>query len=96
MVANQLPPPPGPGPGPQPDPSGSPIITSALSAAGSVGAAFSYQITASGSPTAFAATGLPAGLTVNTSSGAVKGTPSAAGSYNITVIAANSSGSAPT
>jgi hypothetical protein len=42
-----------------------PVISSAATASGTVGTAFSYQIVASGSPTSYSATGLPAGLTVN-------------------------------
>jgi len=82
----------GPPTGPNPPPGNIPVITSPLAAAGSVGAAFSYQIAASGSPTAYAAAGLPAGLSINTSTGLVSGTPQAAGTSNVTVIAANSSG----
>src|SRR5690606_36158765 len=47
----------------------SPAITSTLTANGTYGQAFSYQITASNSPASFNATGLPAGLLVNTSTG---------------------------
>ena len=41
------------------------------------GTAFSYQITASNSPTSFSAAGLPDGLSVNTA-GLISGTPTAA------------------
>ena len=44
-------------------------ITSATTASGTVGTAFAYQITATNSPTSYGATGLPAGLSVNTSTG---------------------------
>ena len=56
-----------------------PAITSPLTASGTVGVAFSYQITASNNPTSFNATGLPAGLSVNTTTGLISGTPTAAG-----------------
>ncbi|MGB7493643.1 MAG: putative Ig domain-containing protein [Candidatus Acidiferrum sp.] len=69
-----------------------PAITSSATASGAVGAAFSYQITASNSPTSFGATGLPAGLTVNTTSGLISGTPTAAGTSSVTVSATNSGG----
>ncbi len=69
-----------------------PAITSASSATGTVGAAFKYQITATNSPTSFNATGLPAGLTINTSSGLISGTPTSAGTSSVTLSATNSSG----
>jgi len=69
-----------------------PAITSALTATGQVGSAFSYQITASNSPTGYNATPLPAGLSVNLSTGLVTGTPTAAGTSNSTISAGNSGG----
>ncbi|KSB89962.1 hypothetical protein AS593_00360 [Caulobacter vibrioides] len=50
-------------------------------------------ITASGgtSPYSYAATGLPAGLTINAASGVVSGTPTASGSFNFDVTATDSS-----
>ncbi|MDD5261391.1 MAG: putative Ig domain-containing protein, partial [Methylacidiphilales bacterium] len=69
-----------------------PAITSSLTATGTVGSAFSYQITASNSPTSYGATGLPSGLSVNTSTGLISGTPSAAGTSNITISATNANG----
>lgn len=96
VVAAPLPPPPGPGPTPPPVPPGpgpvGPVITSNLAAAANVGAAFSYQITASGSPTAFFASGLPDGLAISTATGLISGTPTKAGVSNVTVGAASSSG----
>jgi hypothetical protein len=69
-----------------------PTITSPLTATGQVGAAFSYQITASNSPTSYNATGLPPGLNVDTSTGLITGTPTTAGTSNITISASNSGG----
>jgi len=46
-----------------------PVITSATTASGTVGSAFSYQITATNAPTSYGATGLPAGLTVKVGQG---------------------------
>src|SRR5438094_909508 len=69
-----------------------PVITSATTANGTVGVAFSYQITATNNPTSFNATGLPAGLTVNTSTGLISGTPTTAGTYSVTISATNAGG----
>src|SRR5258708_22631262 len=56
---------------------GAPVITSGTTASGTVGSAFSYQITATNTPTSYGATGLAAGLAVNTSTGLISGTPTA-------------------
>ena len=71
---------------------GAPVITSSTSAAGTVGSAFSYQITATNSPTSYAATSLPAGLAVNTSTGLISGTPTAAGTSSVALSATNAAG----
>jgi hypothetical protein len=71
---------------------GAPVITSATSAGGTVGSAFSYQITATNLPTSYGATGLPPGLSVNTATGLISGTPTSASISAVTVKAANSSG----
>src|SRR5439155_1393048 len=70
-----------------------PVITSALTATGQAGVAFSYQIQATNSPTSFNVTGLlPAGLSVNTSTGLISGTPTTAGTYSVTISATNAGG----
>ena len=69
-----------------------PTVTSPNTASGTAGVPFSYQITASGFPTGFNATGLPGGLTVNTMTGLISGTPSAAFAGPITVTASNGAG----
>jgi hypothetical protein len=71
---------------------GVPVITSATTASGMVGSAFSYQITATNTPTSYGATGLPAGLSVNSITGLISGTPTAAGTSTVTLSATNSSG----
>src|SRR5205807_10323893 len=69
-----------------------PVITSAGTATGTVGQAFSYQITATNSPTSFGATGLPAGPSVNAGTGLMSGTPTAARTSSVTLSAANAGG----
>lgn len=72
--------------------SGIPVITSSLAASGTQGVAFSYAITATRSPTSYGATGLPAGLSINTGTGAITGTPSVNGSFNVSISATNAYG----
>jgi len=71
---------------------GAPTITSATTASGTVGTLFNYTITATNSPTSFDATPLPAGLAVDTTTGAISGTPTAAGTTNVTLTATNATG----
>ena len=68
------------------------VITSPLAYTGTVGTAFSYQITASGSPTNYNAVGLSSGLSVNATNGLISGTPSAAGNSSVTISAGNGTG----
>ncbi len=69
-----------------------PVITSAATATATVGTAYTFQVTASNSPTSFAATGLPTGLTLTTATGAISGTPTTAGTYPVSLTAANGGG----
>jgi Putative Ig domain len=69
-----------------------PLINSPTTASAETGTSFSYQITASDSPTSFAALGLPAGLIVDTFSGVISGTPLIAGVSNVTIGASNAAG----
>ena len=69
-----------------------PTITSATTAGGQAGESFTYQITATNNPTSYAATGLPAGLSVNTVSGFISGTPTVSGTFNAGLSATNAGG----
>ncbi len=75
---------------------GAPVITSAANAIGMVGVAFSYSIIASNAPTVYAASGLPPGLSVNTATGVISGTPTLIGVSNAAITASNGSGSGAT
>ncbi len=68
------------------------MISSATTASGTNGASFSYQIAASNFPTSFSASGLPAGLSVNSTTGLISGTPSVSGTFNASIGATNSGG----
>src|SRR5439155_17086980 len=75
-----------------PPPPPAPAITSASTATATTGTAFSYQITATNSPTSFDATGLSAGLMVNTATGLISGTPTSSGTFSVALSATNSGG----
>ena len=72
-----------------------PVITSAAATTGRAGVALTYAAAATNSPTAFVATGLPAGLAINATTGAITGTPTASGTFNATLTATNSGGTSP-
>lgn len=72
----------------------SPPTVTPATLSGTVGAALSYPIQATGNPTSFAvASGtLPAGLSLNVASGIISGTPTSAGNYSAEVTASNAIG----
>lgn len=74
-----------------------PVVT-AGSPTGTYNTSFTYNIVASNSPTSYALSSgsFPPGLTLNTSTGEISGTPTAAGSFTANVTATNAGGtSAP-
>lgn len=86
VSVDPLPPPP-----PVP-PSVAPVVTSPLTLQVSLNVPFTYQITASNSPTSFSATGMPAGWTCS-ASGLISGVIAVVGSSaTVQVSATNSSG----
>jgi hypothetical protein len=74
------------------------LITTGSLPGGTVGRAYSAAVAATGgtgTPT-WTATGLPGGLAINAATGAITGTPTAAGTFSVTVTAkAGTSASAP-
>jgi hypothetical protein len=70
-----------------------PAITSSATADGQVNAPFGFTIQAIPVATGFSAIGLPGGLTLNSLTGAITGTPTNSGTFNVTVTASNSTGS---
>jgi hypothetical protein len=71
-------------------------VTNPGSQTGTVGTAASLQISAtdsaSGQTLTYSATGLPAGLSINSSTGLISGTPTTAGSNSVTVTAKDTTG----
>ena len=69
-----------------------PVITSPKMADATVDKTFNYKIAATNNPKRFGASVLPAGCSVNASSGLISGTPKVAGSFGITISAKNAKG----
>jgi serine protease len=70
-------------------------VTNPGNQASTVGSPVSLQIKASdsgGAPLTYSATGLPAGLSINGSTGLISGTPTTAGTSSVTVTAKDSTG----
>jgi hyaluronate lyase len=74
-------------------PVGAPAFSSSsFSATGAANGAFTYQISASGNPTSYGATGLPVWLNLDTTTGKITGMPPVGGTYVVTVSATNAGG----
>ncbi|WP_086728183.1 M4 family metallopeptidase [Streptomyces carpinensis] len=76
-------------------PSSGVTVTSPGNQSSTVGTAVSLQISASSTNSgslSYAATGLPTGLSINSSTGLVSGTPTTAGTYSTTVTVTDSTG----
>lgn len=69
-----------------------PVITSPLEISAIYLTPFSFQIKATNKPTSYSASELPAGLSLNSTTGLISGTPSAAGSFLVNISAANDGG----
>lgn len=68
-------------------------VTSPLSAVAFLGQPFSYTVTAANTPVGYTASGLPPGLTFNSTNGVISGVPSLAGNFETSLTASNSVGS---
>jgi hypothetical protein len=73
-------------------PPSAPLITSTLTATGTVAAGFNYQIAATNYPTGFFVIGLPPGLSFDPALGRIFGMPWVSGNFNVTLRANNSGG----
>lgn len=73
-----------------------PAVTSATTTNSTYGSASTYTITASNFPISFNASGLPTGMTINTSTGVITvGASTPAGTYTISLSATNLNGTGP-
>jgi PKD repeat protein len=70
-----------------------PIVNSSSTVAGTSGTPLSFTVTATQSPKTFSATGLPAGLSINSTTGVISGTPTGIGTYSVMVTVSNGGGS---
>jgi LmbE family N-acetylglucosaminyl deacetylase len=76
-----------------------PVLANPGDQSGTVGTALSLQITATdadGDTLTYSAGGLPAGLSINSSSGRITGTPTAAGAANVTLMVSDGRGGSDT
>jgi hypothetical protein len=71
------------------NPSATPTITSPSTIYTTPNAPFTYQITALNAPTSFGAAGLPAGVSIDTTTGLISGSTAALGSVQAVISAAN-------
>ncbi len=73
-------------------PSAPPAITSSSVATATAGQPFTFTIVANGSRIAFNATGLPAGLVIEATTGVISGSTIAQGTHTVTLSASNTAG----
>lgn len=66
-----------------------PVVNSSDTVVGVVGQPFSFQVEAVNSPTTFLATGLPPGLSMNSSNGVISGIPKSVGTFTAALTVDN-------
>lgn len=71
-----------------------PVIQTSSLPGGTVGTAYSTTISVTGDSVTVGVTGLPSGLSFNTGTRVISGTPTASGTSSVTITASNSGGSA--
>jgi hypothetical protein len=72
---------------------GTPQITSSTNAqTATAGVAYSFLVTANNTPTGYQAAGLPLGLSLDSASGLISGTPSLPGTYSVVIGGSNAVG----
>ncbi|NBU72470.1 MAG: DUF5011 domain-containing protein, partial [Bacteroidetes bacterium] len=69
-----------------------PVITSPLTASGTVRAWFDYQITVDNGPVVYGASGLPTGLAIDPTTGLISGAPRSTGLFPVVLTASNAGG----
>ena len=77
------------------DPKLTPVITTAVTSEGipgMLGQPFNYKITADKSPISYGASNLPAGLSLDVTTGVISGIPTTAGTYKINLSASRAKG----
>jgi hypothetical protein len=72
---------------------GAPSFTSPSTVSTSQGASFNFQVAVLNGANSYTASGLPAGLSINPTTGLITGSTAQTGTFTVTVIATNSAGS---
>jgi subtilisin-like proprotein convertase family protein len=69
-----------------------PPVVNGATVSGYQSVSFQYQVTGTNAPTSYAASGLPAGLSIDPATGRISGSPTALGTFSATISATNDFG----